>query len=75
VIRLVAEVGADHVLFGSDASIDGPAHYCRHPPNVEGRETYNDGLLALVRSLDPQAARAVMGDNARRLFRLNNSHA
>jgi hypothetical protein len=32
-------------------------------------------LLALVRSLDPQAARAVMGDNARRLFRLNNSHA
>ncbi|HEV7989885.1 MAG TPA: amidohydrolase family protein, partial [Candidatus Binataceae bacterium] len=76
VIRLVAEVGADHVLFGSDASIDGPSHYCRHPPNVEGRETYNEGLLALVRSLDSQAARAVMGDNARRLFRLTgNSHA
>jgi hypothetical protein len=76
VIRLVGEVGADRVLFGSDASIDGPTHYNRHPPNVEGRETYNDGLLELVRALGPDAARAVMGDNARRLFRLNgNSHA
>ncbi len=75
VMRLARDVGPDHVLFGSDASIDGPAHYCRHPPNVEGRETYNDGLLALVRALGPSAARAVMGDNARRLFRLNgNSH-
>jgi predicted TIM-barrel fold metal-dependent hydrolase len=72
---LVADVGPDRVLFGSDASIDGPAHYCRHPPNVEGRETYNDGLLKLVGGLGPNAARAVMGDNARRLFRLNgNSH-
>jgi predicted TIM-barrel fold metal-dependent hydrolase len=75
VTGLVAEVGLDRVLFGSDASIDGPAHYCRHPPNVEGRETYNDGLLKLVRELGPDAACAVMGDNARRLFRLNgNSH-
>ena len=75
VASLVADVGLDRVLFGSDASIDGPAHYCRHPPNVEGRETYNDGLLKLVRGLGPNAARAVMGDNARRLFRLNgNSH-
>lgn len=76
VIQLVGEVGADRVLFGSDASIDGPAHYCRHPPNVEGRETYNDGLLELVSALGPETSRAVMGDNARRLFHLNgNSHA
>ena len=75
VIRLVGEVGADRVLFGSDASIDGPSHYCRHPPNVEGRETYNDGLIELVSALGPETSRAVMGDNARRLFRLNgNSH-
>jgi hypothetical protein len=75
VSKLVSEVGSDRVLFGSDASIDGAAHYCRHPPNVEGRETYNEGLLTLVRRLGPDAARAVMGDNARRLFRLNgNSH-
>jgi Amidohydrolase len=73
---LVREVGADRVLFGSDASIDGPAHYRRQPPNVEGRETYNDGLIALVRALGPDAARLVMGDNTRRLFRLNgNSYA
>ena len=72
---LVGEVGADRVLFGSDASIDGPTHYRRRPPNVEGRETYNDGLLALVGTLGSDAARLVMGDNARRLFRLNsNSH-
>jgi hypothetical protein len=75
VIQLVGEVGADRVLFGSDASIDGPSHYCRHPPNVEGRETYNDGLIELVSALGPETSRAVMGDNARRLFRLNgNSH-
>jgi len=73
VLGLVGEVGADRVLFGSDASVDGPAHYNRYPPNVEGRETYNAGLLALVRVLGRDAARAVMGDNARRLFRLNRS--
>ena len=73
VIRLVGEVGAGRVLFGSDASIDGPTHYDRHPPNVEGRETYNAGLLTLVEALGPDAARAVMGDNARRLFRLNGN--
>ncbi len=75
VLRLIDEVGADRVLFGSDASIDGTAHYTRHPPNVEGRETYNDGLVPLVRKLGVDRARKVMGDNARRLFGLNgNSH-
>lgn len=73
--RLIDGVGAERVLFGSDASIDGPSHYHREPPNVEGAETYNDGLIALVRSLDRETARRLMGDNARRLFRLNgNSH-
>ncbi|HZT35019.1 MAG TPA: hypothetical protein VFA15_03795, partial [Nitrososphaera sp.] len=56
--------------FGSDASVDGPHHYCRHPPNVEGRETYNEGLVPLVRELGPERARLVLGDNARRLFHL-----
>jgi Amidohydrolase/Starch/carbohydrate-binding module (family 53) len=75
VLRLIEQVGEDRVLFGSDASIDGSAHYTRHPPNVEGRETYNDGLVSLVRALGPNRARKVMGDNARRLFSLNgNSH-
>ncbi len=68
--RLVDEVGPDRVLFGSDAAVDGPHHFVAQPPNVEGRETYNDGLLALVRTLDPPAARLVLGDNARRLFGL-----
>jgi predicted TIM-barrel fold metal-dependent hydrolase len=75
VLRLIEEVGEDRVLFGSDASIDGSAHYTRNPPNVEGRETYNDGLIHLVRRLGSERARKVMGDNARRLFGLNgNSH-
>jgi hypothetical protein len=75
VMRLVDEVGEDRVLFGSDASIDGSAHYTRHPPNVEGHETYNGGLVHLVRKLGPERARKVMGDNARKLFGLNgNSH-
>ncbi|MEA2624993.1 MAG: uncharacterized protein QOD06_1038 [Candidatus Binatota bacterium] len=71
--HLIEEVGAARVLFGSDASVDGPHHYCRHPPNVEGKETYNDALVALVRALGPEAARKVMGDNARKVFRLNGS--
>jgi hypothetical protein len=73
VLQLIEKVGAERVLFGSDASVDGAHHYCRHPPNVEGKETYNDGLLALTRALSPQAARKVLGDNARRLFRLNGT--
>ena len=63
------------MLFGSDASIDGASHYKRNPPNVEGAETYNRGLISLVGQLDAEAARKVMGDNARRLFKLNgHSH-
>jgi predicted TIM-barrel fold metal-dependent hydrolase len=71
--KSIDEVGADRVLFGSDASIDGPAHYNRNPPNVEGAQTYNAGLIELVRSLDRDAACKLMGDNARRLFRLNGT--
>jgi hypothetical protein len=73
VVQLVAETGGERVLFGSDASVDGPHHYCRRPPNVEGRETYNGGLVALVQALGPQTARQVLGDNARRLFALNGA--
>jgi Tat protein secretion system quality control protein TatD with DNase activity len=73
--HMIDTVGADRVLFGSDASIDGASHYLRNPPNVEGTQTYNRGLISLIGQLDPKAARKVMGDNARRLFKLNgNSH-
>ncbi|HKN90669.1 MAG TPA: amidohydrolase family protein [Acidimicrobiia bacterium] len=71
VVRFVEAVGPERVLFGSDASVDGPAHYRRQPPNVEGAETYNDGLLALVRALGPEAARTVLAGTTRRLFRLD----
>lgn len=76
VLQLVEETGSDRVLFGSDASVDGPRHYCRRPPNVEGQETYNEGLISLIQALGPQSARKVLGDNARRLFKLNGkSHS
>ena len=76
VLQLVEETNTERMLFGSDASVDGPHHYCRHPPNVEGKETYNEGLVPLVRALGPEVARKVLGDNARRLFHLNgNSHS
>ncbi|MGE0823827.1 MAG: amidohydrolase family protein [Candidatus Binatia bacterium] len=73
VVELVEAAGVDRVLFGSDASVDGAHHYCRHPPNVEGHETYNQGLVPLVRALGPKAARSVLGDNARRLFGLERT--
>jgi predicted TIM-barrel fold metal-dependent hydrolase len=72
---MIGAVSSDRVLFGSDASIDGASHYARNPPNVEGAQTYNRGLISLVSQLDTDAARKVMGDNARRLFKLNgHSH-
>ena len=71
VLRFIEQAGPERVLFGSDASVDGPAHYRRQPPNVEGAETYNDGLVALVRALGPEATRAVLADNSRRIFRLD----
>lgn len=70
VLRLVDEVGADRVLFGSDAAVDGPGHFVRQPPNVEMVETYNDGLLRLARRLPADALRALLSDNTRRLFGL-----
>jgi uncharacterized protein (TIGR03086 family) len=68
--RLIDEVGADRVLFGSDAAVDGPAHFVRSPPNIEMVENYNEGLLKLARSLPRDTTRALLEDNTRRLFRL-----
>ena len=70
VLRLVDEAGPDRVLFGSDGAVDGPWHFVRRPPNVEGRQTYNEVLLAIARELDPAAARMVLRDNTSRLFGL-----
>jgi predicted TIM-barrel fold metal-dependent hydrolase len=74
-MAFVDHVGADRVLFGSDAVADGPSHYLRDPPNVEGRETYNGGLISLVRALGPADARKIMSDNTRRVFALEDSVA
>jgi predicted TIM-barrel fold metal-dependent hydrolase len=70
VLRLVDEAGPDRVLFGSDGAVDGPWHFVRRPPNVEGRQTYNEVLLALAHELDPAAARMVLRGNTSRLFGL-----
>jgi uncharacterized protein (TIGR03086 family) len=68
--RLIDEVGADRVLFGSDAATDGPVHFVRDPPNLEMVENYNQSLLALARRLAPATTRALLEENTRRLFRL-----
>jgi hypothetical protein len=70
VLAFVEHVGANRVLFG-----DGHSHYLRNPPNVEGRETYNEGLVSLVRALGPPDARKVMSDNTQRVFALNDESA
>lgn len=68
--QLIDLVGAERVLFGSDAAIDGPAHYTRNPPNIEMTENYNDALVTLAHRLGPEATRLLVEDNARRLFHL-----
>jgi hypothetical protein len=70
VLRLIDEVGAPRVLFGSDAAVDGPMHFVRFPPNIEMTENYNQGLLTLARWLPEETLRALLQDNTRRLFRL-----
>jgi hypothetical protein len=70
ILDFVRAVGPRRVIFGSDASLDGCVHYLRQPPNIEGRETYNQALLRLAGELVPASARLVTGDNARRLFGL-----
>jgi Amidohydrolase len=75
VLYFIERLGPGRVMFGSDAVADGPSHYLRNPPNVEGRETYNAGLVNLVRALEPEAACKVMSDNARNLFGLNDNRA
>ena len=57
-LRLLDEVGPDRVLFGSDAAVDGPAHFVREPPNIELTENYNQGLLRLARELPTETFRA-----------------
>jgi predicted TIM-barrel fold metal-dependent hydrolase len=75
VLWFVKLVGEDRVMFGSDAVADGPSHYLRNSPNVDGRETYNNGIVSLVQALGPRVARKVMGDNARRVFGFDNDCA
>jgi hypothetical protein len=42
---------------------------------VEGRQTYNEVLLAIARELDAAAARMVLRDNTSRLFGLGGAAA
>jgi predicted TIM-barrel fold metal-dependent hydrolase len=66
--RMVAEVGPERVIFGSDAAVDGHRHFVQ--PHVEGHESYNEGLLGIHRALGSEMAEEVLAGNVRRLFRL-----
>lgn len=60
IVEAVRRVGEDRVLFGTDATYYGAAHF----------ETYAPNVSRLRRELSPSALAAVMGGNARRLFPL-----
>jgi uncharacterized protein len=60
ILEAVRRVGAERVLFGTDATYFGAVHYDSYAPIVN----------RLRHELPPEALRAVMGGNARRLFRL-----
>lgn len=69
-LRLLDEVGPERVLFGSDGAVDGPWHFVRLPPNLEGRETYNQALLRLACELPADVFAAYSRGNAQELFGL-----
>lgn len=68
--RMVHTVGPERVMFGSDATVDGPHHYTSR--NVQGVETYKEGMVRIARRLGTDAARKVLSENAIKLFRLNS---
>lgn len=68
--QLIDELGPDRVLFGTDAPVDGAHHYASR--NVAGRDTYKEIMSHVVRRLGVETAQSVLGDNARRLFRLQS---
>lgn len=55
----VAAVGHERVLFGTDAPLDGPAHY----------DWYRESFRA-IEALGSTAAEAILEGNSRRVFRL-----
>ncbi|HEX2419981.1 MAG TPA: amidohydrolase family protein, partial [Acidimicrobiia bacterium] len=66
--RLIADLGPQRVIFGSDAPVDGFRHYALR--NLEGHNSYKDVMCWMSERLDTETARAIMSDNARRLFHL-----
>ena len=60
IVEAVRRLGEDRVLFGTDATYYGAAHFATYAPVVS----------RLRRELSAPALAAVMGGNARRLFRL-----
>jgi len=63
IVEAVRRVGEDRVLFGTDATYYGADHFATYAPVVS----------RLRHELSPPALAAVMGGNARRLFRLGAS--
>jgi uncharacterized protein len=65
IVEAVRRLGQDRVLFGTDATYYGAAHF----------ESYAPIVSRLRQELPPPALAAVMGGNARRLFRLEGPPA
>ena len=52
-----------------------PSLYLRNPRNVEGGETYNNGMVSLVQALGLRIAPKIMRGNARRAFGFDDDSA
>ena len=63
VVRAVTELGADRVVFGTDAVYYGAEHYEHYEPMIE----------ALDEALSKEDLALVLGGNARRLFGLGSA--
>lgn len=74
ILAAISSLGADRVLFGSDATVDGAGHYENNWGSGSGNGSYDAQLIALGQSLSRADYRALVVQNTARVFNLVTVH-
>lgn len=74
VLSAISQVGAERVLFGTDATTDGSTHYENNWTSGIGNGSYDAELIALGQGLSRADYRQVLVQNTARVFNLVTIH-